>query len=450
MWTKDLLINFLCILIPLFSAQMFYLLKYTDQYERFLKWIFAFLPVASLVLCMLFPVAMGNNFTWDLRSIPFILGTFYFGNRLGFTLLLVLFTTRFFIGGNGFYVVLIAFSLLYSLLFFLSKFYLSMSLPIKLLVNILMVLVSIIMPIFLSELLFGMRINTSLQIEYIVFNVIGMLITTMLCEVILKSFQILNEVIKAEKLKVVSHLAASISHEVRNPLTTSRGFIQLLSEEGSIHKRKDYVDIALQELDRATEIINDYLTFAKPSTQKNEIISVANEIQHAVNVINPFALMNGVTIKLGVPEDDHDLVRGDSKKFQQCLINILKNGIESMPNYGQLHIHLSHTVDTVQIDIRDEGIGMTQEQINRLGEPYFSTKEKGTGLGMMVSFSIIKSMHGVIHVSSEQRKGTCFSLKLPRDGGTGSLSPKPDKTPKTHRFGRFLLGLFLFRRCREK
>ncbi|HEY4551451.1 MAG TPA: ATP-binding protein, partial [Bacillus sp. (in: firmicutes)] len=104
---------------------------------------------------------------------------------------------------------------------------------------------------------------------------------------------------------------------------------------------------------------------------------------------------------------------GEKKKFQQCLINILKNGIESMPDNGHLQIRQSVTNDMIKIDIRDEGKGMTQEQINRLGEPYFTTKEKGTGLGMMVSYSIIKSMNGTIKVTSEYGKGTCFTLKLP-------------------------------------
>ncbi|NHM33922.1 ATP-binding protein [Neobacillus terrae] len=411
--TKDLLINFLCILIPLFSVQMFYLLKFAYQQEKLIKWIFSIFPVLSLVLCMLFPIGMGRDFTWDLRGIPFVLGTLYHGKRLGITLLIVLLIMRFYIGGNGFYVVLIVFSLQYILLFYLSKFYLDMSLKIKIIVNILVVLISTMMPIVLSELIFGIHIKTIMRIEYSVINLIAMVITTLLYEVIRKNFHVLQEIIKAEKLEVVSHLAASISHEVRNPLTVSKGFIQMLSEEGSVQKRKEYVNIALLELDRATEIINDYLTFAKPAPEKNEMISVSNEIHRAVNIINPYANMNGVSIELCLLEPDNLFVRGDKKKFQQCLINILKNGIESTSTNGQLHVHLSNTSDTVQIDIRDEGIGMTQEQINRLGEPYFTTKEKGTGLGMMVSFSIIKGMYGNIRVSSEQGKGTCFSLRLP-------------------------------------
>lgn len=80
---------------------------------------------------------------------------------------------------------------------------------------------------------------------------------------------------------------------------------------------------------------------------------------------------------------------------------------------GELYIHLIHHAPTLQIKIQDKGVGMTKEQISRLGEPYFTTKEKGTGLGMMVSYSIIKSMNGTISVSSVKGKGTCFCIKLP-------------------------------------
>ena len=84
-----------------------------------------------------------------------------------------------------------------------------------------------------------------------------------------------------------------------------------------------------------------------------------------------------------------------------------------MPNNRSLRINQTYYKNIIQINIRDEGTGMTQEQIDRLGEPYFTTKEKGTGLGLMVSYSIIKAMGGTILVTSEQGKGTCFSLRLP-------------------------------------
>ncbi|GAA3324447.1 hypothetical protein GCM10020331_052350 [Ectobacillus funiculus] len=126
-----------------------------------------------------------------------------------------------------------------------------------------------------------------------------MLIVMILWESVRKKIlDLLQALVKAEKLEVVSHLAASISHEVRNPLTVSRGFMQLLHEDIPANKRTDYLNIAVRELDRAVEIISDYLTYAKPEAKGSEQIDVYKEIHHAVKVITPLANMNTVQIDL--------------------------------------------------------------------------------------------------------------------------------------------------------
>lgn len=411
--TKDLLINFLFILFALFVVQMLYLSKYTYRFEELKGWMITVFSVISIILCMQFPVALGEHFILDLRRIPFILGGLYGGYKLGFFLLSLILIIRYPIGGDGFYATLFSLSLIVVLVVFLSRYYFKMSLKQKLMVSCSLTFVSLVVSMFFSERVFGFNMGTSMWIQYVVINVVGMLIITLLWEVIRTNFEVLQRLIKAEKLEIVSHLAASISHEIRNPLTVSRGFMQMLSEDLSLETRNKYADIAMQELDRATEVINDYLTFAKPALQKKEKISVSDEIQRAVNVITPLANMSAVVVRIDSSNNEKYFVVGERKKFQQCLINILKNGIESMPTGGELQIHLSYNRSNIQIDIRDEGKGMTQEQMNRLGEPYFTTKEKGTGLGMMVSFSIIQGMNGKISVESEQGKGTCFSIKLP-------------------------------------
>ena len=291
-----------------------------------------------------------------------------------------------------------------------------MNLKQKLLLSVTLLIIGMTISQILEAIFFSDYLAGWFLLEFYSINILGIIISTILWEGIRTYSSLLQNLIKAEKLQMVSHLAASISHEVRNPLTVSRGFIQLLSDDTSPEKRKEFVSIALKELDRATDIINDYLTFAKPAIEKNEKININEEIQQAINVICPLATMNGVEIeqKIDDPEQNQFMSIGERKKFQQCLINVMKNGIESMKSKGgKLQIHLSGFEDTVKIEISDQGVGMSQEQINRLGQPYFSTKETGTGLGMMVSYSIIKGMNGTIDVSSELGKGTCFRLTLP-------------------------------------
>ena len=411
--TKGLLVNFLFILLALFLVQMIYMAQYANRLKDLKGWVIALFPVLSLILCMLFPVSINKDLVWDLRWIPFILGCLYGGYKLGFSLLFLVLTMRYLQGGVGFYIVLINFTFITIISTLISKYYLKVNVKKKVAISISLTVLCLLNSYYLTTSLFNIPLNNNFWIKYLIIHIIGMVISTLLWEVIRTNFQVLQKLIKAEKIQMVGHLAASISHEVRNPLTVSRGFIQLLSEDISAQSRKEYSEIALKELDRATEVINDYLTFAKPTLEKEEKINIQDEIQHAVNVITPLATMNGVQVMFSLSKEDQYFTIGEKKKFQQCLINILKNGIESMPDNGHLQICQSVTDGMIKIDIRDEGKGMTQEQINRLGEPYFTTKEKGTGLGMMVSYSIIKSMNGTIKVTSEYGKGTCFTLKLP-------------------------------------
>lgn len=418
--TKDLLINFLFIVMILFLIQLFYLAVYSYRLEKIKKiekWI---LPISFFLLiciCMQFPVLVGGTIVWDIRWIPLILGGLYGGYRLGLSLVALILILRYSIGTDtGFYVACIIFPLMGIVISLLSRYYLKMSIKCKVIVSVSLLFLAIPLTMVIYQLMLGKSAELILWLLYGLINVMAMLFTTLLLETMRTHFDILKAIIKVDKLQMVSHLAASISHEVRNPLTVSRGFIQMLSEEGiSEENKKGYRDIALQELDRATEVINDYLTFAKPTLDDTEKISIFEEVLHAINVITPLATMKNIIIKQSVVKVDYDYVKGTSKKFQQCLINILKNAIEALPSGGELQINQSCHDNTIQIEIRDNGVGMSKEQVQRLGEPYFTTKERGTGLGMMVSFSIIKAMNGKIHVTSELGKGTCFSIKLPID-----------------------------------
>ncbi|MET1178931.1 HAMP domain-containing sensor histidine kinase [Peribacillus simplex] len=389
-------------------------MKYVYRLDALKGSFLSIFPILSLVLCMLFPVVIEEDFVWDLRWIPFLLGGLYGGYRLGIILIVITLVIRYLSGGdNGFYISCITFPLMGISLFFISKYYLKMSVSKKILIGISLIFIVHILTQFISTVVFELTIGISIWKQYFTIQVIGIVVVILLWEVILTNFQVLEKLVKAEKLQVVSHLAASISHEVRNPLTVTRGYIQMLSEDVTSHTKVKYANIALNELDRATDVINDYLTFAAISPENTERLRVSEEIQHVVDSIKPFANNNGIKLKLSLLEDRAYYVMGERKKFQQCLFNIIKNGIESMDHDGEIYIHLFHAASTIQIKIQDQGIGMTQEQIYRLGEPYFTTKNKGTGLGMMVSYSVIKSMDGTVHVSSIQGKGTCFAINLP-------------------------------------
>ncbi|GER70115.1 hypothetical protein BpJC7_14180 [Weizmannia acidilactici] len=255
----------------------------------------------------------------------------------------------------------------------------------------------------------------------------GMFIVGYMVEHIRKQHFVLRRLIRMEKMEVVSHLAASISHEIRNPLTATRGFLQLLMESKDIPEdKKKYISIAVSELDQAEGIIRYYLTFAKPTPEKLEVLNLEEEIEKAIRILEPLANMNAVDIR---PHLHSCKMVGNTGFLQQILINIMKNGIEAMPNGGVLSIYTKQDSSKVSIIIADEGVGMDEAQKSRLGEPYFSTKEsKGTGHGMMVVFRLVETMNGSVQVDSEKRKETTITLIFPALSETTKkilLQPRP-------------------------
>ncbi|SDC63966.1 Signal transduction histidine kinase [Paenibacillus sp. UNCCL117] len=219
-----------------------------------------------------------------------------------------------------------------------------------------------------------------------------------------------NQLQRSDKLEVISELAASIAHEVRNPLQVTRGFLQLLSQKVT-EQEKEFMNLAISELDRAADIITDFLTFAKPQMDNFATLHVQHELKQIEGIVIPLARLNGSEVELTIPQ--HLYIRGNSSKFKQVLINLIKNSIEAMPKPGKIDIWAYEAHQRVSIHIRDTGEGMDASEVARLGEPYFSTKTKGTGLGLMVTFRIIEVMQGTIHFESEKGKGTEVVLTFP-------------------------------------
>ncbi len=406
---KNLLLNLLLVFAPLSIIQILYLLKHTNFLKKSSGWLLTLFPGVAIILCMVYPVVVDDNFILDFRRIPFILGALYGGKWVAFSYLFITLAYRFTLGGTGFYSTLLSFTLLTIVASIVSSKFLKYSLKKKLLVAASIDLMVGVSSTIISLTYFETQIYTSSWILFNLTSLLGVLLATLVYEVFLNQFKLLQSVMEGQKLEVVSHLAASISHEVRNPLTVSRGFLQLIESDLKSKQTKDYMELAINELDRATEIINDYLTFAKPFPENVEEIDVASEIAYSVSVITPLATLKDVTIttKIDLPPT---IIQSEKRKFQQCLMNIFKNAIEAMPDGGTLTVMTAIENQKLKISIADTGIGMTEEQLSRMGQPFFTTKEKGTGLGMMVSHSIVQAMKGEIIYVSTQGEGTTVHL----------------------------------------
>lgn len=215
---------------------------------------------------------------------------------------------------------------------------------------------------------------------------------------------------QTEKLSVVGHLAAGIAHEIRNPLTAIKGFTQLINEESS----NQYIDVMLSELDRIEKIVSDLLILAKPEIKYFEQSNLNSLILDIVSLLNTHAIMKNIEIET-VFEEKAMAAECEPDKLKQVLINIIKNAIEASFNDGKIIIETRWADgENVLIKVSDNGAGIPNDRLPKLGEPFYSTKEKGTGLGLMICKRIIKNHNGTIRITSKVNKGTTVKIMLPK------------------------------------
>ncbi|WP_071394999.1 ATP-binding protein [Bacillus tuaregi] len=411
--------HLLFILVILFIYQFWLDRKQRTEKEKKVM-LFVYTSICVL-FSMTFTVPLTDEFIVDLRQIPLLIGVLYGGIQTAIPLAILTLGYRFMLGGVG---IVGAISMCISIIIIsliFSKRYLTWNIRKKVIWSMFLALYasSLILAIFIilsSDKGFlenGLPHKDIIYIfsVFVLFHVAGTGVVTYAFEKINSIIKMKQRIVQTEKIELISHLAASISHEVRNPLTVSRGFMQLMLDDVSMEKKNEYVSISIKELDRAEQIISDYLTFAKPLEDRKETFDVQQECKRVIEVIRPLANMHAVEI---TSQLSSAYIKGNRQSFQQCLLNITKNGIEAIEDGGVLHIEIQLKKDSVTLLIIDSGKGMSDQQIKRLGEPYFTTKgAKGTGLGMMVSFSIIHSMNGFIQVKSEPGAGTRFEVTLP-------------------------------------
>ncbi|MBT2679478.1 sensor histidine kinase [Bacillus sp. ISL-35] len=406
--TKHLLMNLSLLLVLLFFTQLIMERQVKEESRQRLQLVYF---IIAIFTCYIFSVQVQDGIHFDLRQVPMILGSLYAGHSFLFAGLTIL--MRGLLGINdGFWISVAVFTTLAFILKWMHPWFNRLTINQR-------VGVSIILTVMSSFVLMQMVTVVNQPIghpeAWLSFILIPALTTGLISysiETIKQTLIIRQRLAKADKIEAVSHLSAAISHEIRNPLTTVKGFLQLLGEQDyPDEKKKEFIHIAVEELNRAEEVINDYLTFARPAFEKVEEIDIEKELNQVLNVLNPLANLNGVEVKKKYTSGL--IISGDRSKFQQAFINLVKNALEAMPDGGELTLQTFRTGTVVHILVRDTGIGMTNEQITRLGEPYYTTKgQQGTGLGMMVTFSIIRAMKGKVEIKSQVGKGATFHIRF--------------------------------------
>lgn len=229
--------------------------------------------------------------------------------------------------------------------------------------------------------------------------------------------QIQRTVNHNDQLAMLGKSSAAIAHEIRNPLTAIRGFIQLLRPSLKQLDKDEYAQIILMEIDRTNGIIQDFLHSSKPSDPEKTVLRISTLLRQAVLFTESEALIKGCKVSLCLEQDDELMVFIDPKQFKQVLLNLIRNAMDAIQEVegrqGHIHIESKISGTNVQIVIHDNGNGIEKTSLQRLADPFFTTKEKGTGLGLSESYRIVKNHGGSISVESDRGIGTTFMISLP-------------------------------------
>lgn len=208
---------------------------------------------------------------------------------------------------------------------------------------------------------------------------------------------------KSDRLFIVSQMAAGVAHEIRNPLTSIKGFLQLMKPNvNELHYR-----VMMSEMERIEQIIREFLLIAKPQPLETfRFNSLGGILEHVISLLNTQAVMNNIWIAYE-PDGDIPAVWCNENQLKQVFINIVQNAIEAMPGGGEIRIRTGmYENGDIKVSILDHGVGIPAERIKRLGEPYFTSKEKGTGLGLTICQRIIEAHGGKMSILSELHQGT--------------------------------------------
>lgn len=225
-----------------------------------------------------------------------------------------------------------------------------------------------------------------------------------------------EQVQRNDRLSMIGQIAAGTAHEIRNPLTSIKGFLQMFRNtfmEKEMDKEKSYADIMLMEIDRINELVNEFLLLSKRKNVNYELVDIPLVLKEIMPIIHSEAMLHNITLQQVVAEQLPHVI-ADREMLKQVFLNICKNGIEAMSSEGVLTVQVKTDVqeNRLLVDIHDTGPGIPHFVVDKIFDPFFTTKPNGTGLGLSVCQRIIHDIGGIIRVSSKGF-GTTFTVSIP-------------------------------------
>lgn len=409
---KEIILQFFFALTPFVIFNIYY----RDKMRSYSRTFILLISSICLFLAMTFASSVVDGVIFDIRYVIMFFGLVYGGIQTALILLIEFVLYRFYLGGEGKWVAMIILACTSCVSLWFSHLYKTTNR--KMLVSLLAGLVFSLVALALTYFFFPRYV-----IEYPAYHIfviplqnsVGIWLLMSLFSKSVTDKEIFFKHAQNDKRETMSHVAASLAHEVRNPLTAVKGFLKLIQEDPrNLIKNEQYIKICLDEIQRTESILSEYLSISKPLTARHQLISFSEQINASRDVMSPFANMHNVELEVHTP-DTPVLIMANPDEIKQVLVNFIKNAVEAcseMAN-GKVTLKLLAEEKNALLVIKDNGMGMNEGQISRLGSIYFSTKSNGTGLGLTYSYQVIQALGGTVSVFSKPQVGTMFHISFP-------------------------------------
>jgi signal transduction histidine kinase len=220
---------------------------------------------------------------------------------------------------------------------------------------------------------------------------------------------------QAERLAALGEMVAGVSHEIKNPLGIIRSTAELLEEKSASDRiQKKLSTIIIEESERLNDVVTDFLDFARPQVPNFQSCHLEEIIDRNLSFLQPELDKKRVFVNNGNLNSKAFTIEADTGLLYTAFLNVFINAIQSMKDGGNIKIAIEEEKDNYRVEIQDTGIGITKENLNKIFNPFFTTKEKGSGLGLSIVKNIIEGHKGTVLVESEEEVGTRVSVTLPR------------------------------------
>ena len=402
---EGLVLNFVFIIFPML-LYLFYLVQTSNtgkkEYDLFLD----FVLISSLYLCIRFGMPYFPMSTMFFITIPLFLAYQKHHTVCAFIYSFILLSIQTAYYQKSVYI----FIGIYILYFLIYECYHYKKLRRK---N--MMLYFLLLNVFttLFYMMYTGKLSEMAGIQMPILMIATFIVTYLACRVIDKESEIVNFHIslkEIEKQKQFQNSLFKITHEIKNPIAVCKGYLDMFDVNNPEHSKK-YIPIIKEEIERTLVLIQDFLatSHVKINSEEMDMNLLLEEVIH-----NFKPILKQKRIELDASLDDREYyMMGDYYRLNQVLINLFKNAVEAMKEHGKLHIHTKVDQHKLMIYIKDNGEGISDENLKKIAEPFFTTKEHGTGLGVGLSTEIVKKHQGTIEYHSKQGVGTTVILTFP-------------------------------------